>query len=514
MATVSNIKVQASKPARHTQVTPTALSLVGQTRPQNSRIAQSDETDALLKTIVDATSSNALVLDDLGTIVYATESWSSFAKSHELPNKHFQDCLNLAGKPACGTKEPTLADDIAHLGTGASQQFEGEYCYRGVTRPVHFRVAGTKLQLGEPGRPKILLTYKDTASPLDALRKTEQRLSQLVEKTSIVVWEAEADPLRFTYVNDQAINIFGYSLSKWYESDFLALHIHPDDRQRVLSDFSRQSQKADQYDFTFRLLSKDGSVIWVHNLVSVTRVGSERHLRGFMIDITDRKCAEEALRDLGGRLIAAQEEERSRIARELHDDLNQRMALLSIELEQFRQDIDKPVNLRKRVKVMQKQAQDISTDSHRLSYQLHPSKLDHLGLGAAVKSLCEELSKSGNVKIDLRQQGFPATLPRDVTLSVFRVAQEALRNCIKHSGATAAQVVLERKANGLRLSISDNGCGFDMHSPRLKKGLGFISMAERIHLVRGEIATYSQPECGTRIEVSVPLRQDKAIFTE
>ena len=514
MATVSNIKVQGSKPRRQAEVTSTTLSLVGKTGSQPSRITHSEETDALLKTIVDATSSNALVLDDVGSIVYATESWSSFAKNHELSNKHFQDCLNLASKASCGTKEPTLADDIAQLGSRASQQFEGEYCYRGVTRPVHFKVTGTTLRLGELDGTKILLTFRDTASPLDALRKSEQRLSQLVEKTSAVVWEAEADPFRFTYVNDQALDIFGYSLRKWYESDFLASHIHPDDRARVLSDFSRQSEKADQYDFTFRLLSKAGAVIWVHNLVSVTRVGTARHLRGFMIDVTDRKSAEEALRDLGGRLIAAQEEERSRIARELHDDLNQRMALLSIQLEQFREDIDKPVNLRKRVKAVQKQAQDISTDIHRLSYQLHPSKLDHLGLGAAVKSLCEELSKSGNVKIEFRQQGFPATLPRDITLSVFRVAQEALRNCIKHSGASAAQVVLQRKAGGLRLSISDNGCGFDMQSPRLKKGLGFISMTERIHLVRGEIAIYSQPECGSRIEVSVPLRQDKTTLTE
>ncbi len=183
------------------------------------------------------------------------------------------------------------------------------------------------------------------------------------------------------------------------------------------------------------------------------------------------------------------------------------MALLSIQLEQLRQDIDKPTTLRKRVKALQKQTQDISTDIHRLSYKLHPSKLDHLGLGAAVKSLCEELSKTGSLKIEVRQHGFPTTLPRDITLCVFRIAQEALRNCVKHSGANAAQVVLEKMDTKLRLSISDNGCGFDAKSPRLKQGLGFISMQERINLVDGDIAIYSQPQRGTRIDVSVPLRR-------
>ncbi|HEU0253867.1 MAG TPA: sensor histidine kinase, partial [Pyrinomonadaceae bacterium] len=228
----------------------------------------------------------------------------------------------------------------------------------------------------------------------------------------------------------------------------------------------------------------------------------------FMIDITDRKRAEEALKDLGGRLITAQEEERSRIARELHDDLNQRMALLSIELEQIQQEVGKPAILRRRVHALQMQAQEIAADIHRLSYKLHPSKLDHLGLGAAVTSLCEELSKAGKLNVDLRLKGFPADLPRDLTLSVFRVVQESLRNSVKHSGAQAAQVVLEKSNRAVRLSVSDNGCGFDEKSASLSQGLGFISMRERIRFVGGEMHVYSQPERGTRIEVSVPLPRD------
>src|SRR6185369_10924139 len=139
--------------------------------------------------------------------------------------------------------------------------------------------------------------------------------------------------------------------------------------------------------------------------------------------------------------INAQEEERRRIARELHDDLNQRMALLSIELEQLSK-ANKPHDLHNRLQSLQTQAQEISADIHRISYKLHPSKLDHLGLAAAVRSLCQEISARGEIRVDLEEKGLAANLPIDITLCVFRIVQEALRNCVKHSGTDTALVRL------------------------------------------------------------------------
>lgn len=222
-------------------------------------------------------------------------------------------------------------------------------------------------------------------------------------------------------------------------------------------------------------------------------------------DVTRHRQAEEALRNLGGRLINAQEEERSRVARELHDDLNQQVAILSIELEQLRQKI--PVgyqDLSASVKALWTKAQEISANIHRLSYQLHPAKLDHLGLAAAIKSLCDELSEHHEIKIEFRQTGFPAVLPQEVTLCVFRITQESLHNVTRHSGAQSAQVLLRRTSSGTHLRVSDNGCGFDMHSPRTKHGLGFISMRERLRLVGGRISIRSQTANGTQIDVLVP----------
>ena len=224
---------------------------------------------------------------------------------------------------------------------------------------------------------------------------------------------------------------------------------------------------------------------------------------------TMRRRAEETLANLSGRLINAQEEERKRIARELHDDLNQRMALLSIELAQVGESIQKPRNLRPLVHSLQTKAQEISAEIHRLSYRLHPSKLDHLGLAAAVESLCVELSGSGKLKVESQQKGFPAVVPKDISLCVFRIAQESLRNCLKHSGARKARVVLEKIEGAILLSVSDDGCGFNPRSDVTQKGLGFTSMRERLHLVGGEMRIHSQPLGGTRIEISVPLAEGR-----
>jgi signal transduction histidine kinase len=254
--------------------------------------------------------------------------------------------------------------------------------------------------------------------------------------------------------------------------------------------------------------AKDEYPVWLHDL---NRVMSENNrpdrTRDFMIDNSEWKRTEGALLEMSGRLIAAQEEERRRFARELHDDVSQRMALLSIGLEQLGHEIDKPLNLRRRLQKLQIQAQEISADIHRLSYKLHPSKLDHLGLGVAVKSLCEEISESQNLKVEIHQKGVPATIPKDVSLCVYRIVQEALGNCVKHSGAQNAKVLLEIANDAIRLSVSDNGCGFDTESDLMTKGLGFTSMRERLRLVEGEIWIYSQPLAGTRVEVLVPLTQ-------
>ena len=331
-------------------------------------------------------------------------------------------------------------------------------------------------------------------------------LGQLLEATKILLWEADVENWRFTYVSEHAKKILGYPLAKWYEPDFLASHLHHEDKHRIFC--QRHSRIADRKDLTFRLYASDGRVVWVRTLISlVSTEGEKKRMSGFMVDISESKQAEEAMKDLGGRLIAAQEMERSRIARDLHDDFNQRLALLSIELEQLGKRSQK-ADLRQPCVKLQKQVQEMSADIQGLSHRLHPAKLDHLGLAAAIRSLCEELSASADLKIEFHQHRLPASIPKDVALCLFRIAQEALRNCIKHSGANKVQVVLSRTRDAIRLCVSDDGCGFDSKSYASERGLGFISMRERLHVVSGELQVHSEPKAGTRIDVSVPLLQD------
>jgi len=468
-----------------------------------------EDTDDFLRAIVDACVSNVAVLDESGSVLYTSNAWRLFENitSTEIAAYSFESFKRLPASEFEEGTDITLAEDLRRILYGGEKEFHRNYYCPLVSDVRPFVMHAARLNL--PGSTfRILMTHEDIPAGREDLQHTKDRLSQLLETTKVVSWEAEVEAQRFTYVSEQAVKMLGFPTRAWYEPNFFASHIHPHDRRRVLSVFQKQTQLVEHFDLTFRMIGDGGRVAWVQNLVSITpEDGPPARMHGFMIDISERKRNEEAMKRLGSRLIAAQEEERKRIARELHDDLNQRLAVLSIELDQLSQKTRKSVGLHKRLQEMQLQAQEISSDIHRLSYKLHPSKLDHLGLTAAVKSLCDELSltQSGKLRVHFHQSGVPADLPKDVTLCLFRIAQETLRNCVKHSGADSVQVVLTKTFNSIRLSISDNGCGFDTSSDLMDKGLGFISMHERLRLVGGEIKISSQPLRGTRIDVLIPL---------
>lgn len=220
--------------------------------------------------------------------------------------------------------------------------------------------------------------------------------------------------------------------------------------------------------------------------------------------VTEQEYVQKALQEIGGRVIAAQEEERKRIARELHDDLSQRLALLSVELQELGGEIDK-AHARRRLRRIQSQARDISTDIQTLSYKLHPLKLQHVGLSAAVQSLCNEISRNGNLKVAFIERDVPAHLSADITLCLFRITQELLRNCVRHSGAQLAHLYLRKVGDAICLTVSDNGCGFDAKSGVIENGMGLINMRERLNVVGGESEIVSHPRRGTCINISIPL---------
>lgn len=226
---------------------------------------------------------------------------------------------------------------------------------------------------------------------------------------------------------------------------------------------------------------------------------------GLMVQRGRRRRAEAAAYELSGRLITGQEEERGRIARDLHDDLNQRLALLSVELDLASHD-QAQQGLAPKLQEMAGQVKDLSSDIHRLSYQLHPAKLDQLGLVAAARSFCDELSVQSRLRIEFTPANIPRELSEEIALCVYRVLQEALGNAVRHSQATQAWAELRLAGNDLCLTISDNGKGFDSAQARNNGGLGLLSMRERARLVCGELTIQAAAGRGTRVELTVPLK--------
>jgi signal transduction histidine kinase len=237
--------------------------------------------------------------------------------------------------------------------------------------------------------------------------------------------------------------------------------------------------------------------------------GSFAGFIGSAIDITDQKMAQDALENVSGRLIEAQEKERSRIARDLHDDICQRLALLSMELEGANRTLNNPSEVaNERLKQIQQHCAEIAGDVQALSHDLHSSKLDYLGVATGIRGFCDEFAKQHKVRVDFKDEGVPVHLPRDISLCLFRLAQEGLHNAVKHSGTTQFAVTLRKTANGIQLEVIDGGLGFDVQQAKRSRGLGLVSMQERVHLVHGAFFVDSAPGKGTRVVASVPVVKD------
>jgi signal transduction histidine kinase len=231
--------------------------------------------------------------------------------------------------------------------------------------------------------------------------------------------------------------------------------------------------------------------------------------------MTERRRAESdllesqtQLQELTSQLITAQENERRRIARELHDDLGQGLALLSVEIDLLGQTAPKSsAELRPRAEAMSARVKQLSSSIHDLSHQLHPLKLEQLGLVAAVRGLCKELSHSHEVQIEIVEDNVSDALLPEVAVCLYRIIQEALRNVIRHSGARQAIVEIQGTEEAICLRIRDNGAGFDPSAVATSGGLGLVSMRERLRAVQGEIVIDSELSAGTTIDVRVPLNR-------
>jgi PAS domain S-box-containing protein len=249
-----------------------------------------------------------------------------------------------------------------------------------------------------------------------------------------------------------------------------------------------------------RAVGANGKELPIEASISEVRIDSKKLFTAIIRDVTERKTAEGALARLNRRLIEAQEEERRRVARELHDDYQQRVALLAIDLETLAGNVENsPAAAAQRLRELWESACELGADLHDLSHSLHSSTLESLGLVAGIRAFCEEFADQQSIEIDFAHENVPPAIPGDAALCLFRIAQEGLRNVKRHSGADRAEVRLEASGETLHLSVTDRGRGFDSNSSR-SGGIGIRSMEERVRLLGGNLEIQSRPLKGTRID--------------
>jgi PAS domain S-box-containing protein len=333
-----------------------------------------------------------------------------------------------------------------------------------------------------------------------------KRLAAIVESCEDAIIGKDMDGI-ITEWNRGAEQLYGYSAAEVIGKPISLLMPtdHSDDFAEIMRRLHR-GERVTHYE-TVRQ-KKDGGRVDVSVSVSPIRNDTEEIVGASAIarDISERKRLEETLSSVTHRLIEAQEEERARIARELHDDTSQRLALLAVEIAQLKKDIPHATDdVLRRLDELWKTTAEIATDLQSLSHKLHSSKLEYLGIIPAMRSFCEEFGKQQKVKVEFGSHDMARSVPPDISLCLFRVLQEALHNSAKHSRVRHFRVQLRGTSGEIHLTVSDSGVGFDPEKTLKGQGLGLTSMKERLKLVNGEISIESQPKRGTTIHARVPL---------
>jgi PAS domain S-box-containing protein len=430
----------------------------------------------------------------------ANFSKSALPSGHPLPFRIMRDGVEIPTEKL--PLQRAAATGIPVIGEFSTLAFED-----GTERHM---IGNTAPLFGEDGKPCgavgafVDITERKRAE--EALRESEERFRLVADTAPALIWMSGTDKL-CTFFNKGWLDFTGRSIEAELGNGW-AEGVHLEDFRACLETYTQSFDRREKFSMEFRLRRYDGEYGWVLN-IGVPRFNQNGSFAGYIgscIDVTERKRAEEVLSGVSRRLIEAQEQERTRIARELHDDIGQRLALLTIKLEQLQQNSpDLPAELHGHMGELRMQTSEIARDVQSMSHELHSSKLEYLGIANAMKAFCHEFSDQQNVEVVFAHDEVPRTLPQEISLCLFRVLQEALQNAVKHSGVRHFGVELRYESDAIDLTVRDSGSGFDVQQAMKSCGLGLISMAERVKLVDGQLSIDSQPHRGTTIHARVPF---------
>jgi PAS domain S-box-containing protein len=350
----------------------------------------------------------------------------------------------------------------------------------------------------------------------ERLRESEERFRRTFYQAAVGIAQTGIDG-QWLLLNDRLCEILGYSRDELRGKTFIDI-THPDDRQASLAGVRKLlAGELTSFSLEKRYIHKDGAMVWARLYTSLMRdqYNEPRYFISVVEDITEKVHAERALREsrrelraLAGRLINAQEEERRRISRQLHDDFSQRLALLAIDTPGLLDaPSPSPDQMKETLRNIHSRIVQMSADLRRISHELHPSILEDLGLAAALREMCEEFSAREGIEATLEQGTMPESLPKEAASCLYWIAHQALHNISKHAHASHVRASLGGSPQGVQLCIQDDGAGFDPEAGR-GHGLGIISMRERVRIVRGELSIHSQPGQGTEVKAFVPLTKE------
>jgi PAS domain S-box-containing protein len=480
------------------------------------------EKDLVMKESAIASSINAIGITDLeGTIIYVNNSlvtmWGYGSAGEILgrPLPEFWEGDRVFQTVKELQKQGwSSGEDIGKRKDGSlfNVQFFGSMIKDEAGTPLY--MCGSFIDITEQKRAE------------ETIRDSESRLKEAEKIARLGSWEWNiiTNDLQWS---DEIYRIFGLSPSNFgatYEA-FINT-VHPDDRKYVIESVDASLKNNKPYNIDHRIVLPDGTERIVHEMAiaEFNEDGNPIRMFGTVQDITDFQttllalreseekllASQKDLRKLAGRLISNQEKEYRHLARELHDNITQQLAVIAIEagnIEQQFNDLPEPVL--QRISHIKDQLITVSKDVHSLSRDLHPSILEDLGLERAVRSECSNVSSRMGISVSFTPLTLPASVPDDIGLSIYRIVQEGLSNIVKHAKTKKAYVFLEGVNNSIMLTVRDTGVGFEPEQVRKKEGLGLGSIRERVRLAHGELSIISHPGKGTNVEVIFPLNEEE-----